>query len=123
MQDIMDPKRPPDVEVGQSAEARRDGYPAVAAWMARDPDNETFIYRKFDRLSARNLLNLQSELIYLELKLESFDNETWTSGDQDLKQSARKWETFVKNAEVREEEKKRMELNREIRIKLREYRQ
>ena len=118
----MDIKRPPDVEIGQPPEARRDGYPAVAAWMARDPDNETFIYRKFDKLSARNLLNLQSELIYLEWKLENLDNETWTSGDQVLKQSARKWETFVKNAAVREEEKRRMELNIEIKIKLREYR-
>src|SRR5277367_1163522 len=113
---------PPDIEVGQPPEARRDGYPAVAAWMARDPDNESFIYRKFDKLSARNLLNLQSELINLESKLEKFDNETQNSNDQVLKQSARKWEIFVRNAAVREEEKKRMELNMEIRVKLREYR-
>lgn len=36
----------------------RNGFPAVAAWIARDLDNETFIFRKFDELTARNLLHL-----------------------------------------------------------------
>jgi hypothetical protein len=81
LRDIIDNKKPPGVEVGQPPGTRRDGYPAVASWMARDPDNEIVIYRKFDILSVRNLLNLQSEIIYLESKLESLDNETWTSGD------------------------------------------
>jgi hypothetical protein len=68
-------------------------------------------------------LNLQSELIDLESKLEKFDAEARTSEDQVLKQSTRKWETFVKNAAEREQEGKRMELNKEIRAKLREYRE
>ena len=84
-----------DIEIGASPEARRDGYSAVAAWIARDPDNETFIFRKFDRLSARNLLYLQSELFALEEKLEQFDRETAESNDIDLKQSARKWDIFA----------------------------
>lgn len=112
-----------DAEAGRPPEAWRDGYPAVAAWMTRDPDNESFIYRKFDKLSARNLLSLQSELIELESKLERFDSEARSSNDQVLKQSGRKWETFVKNAGEREQEKQRMELNKEIRTKLREYRE
>ena len=112
-----------DTETGRPPEAWRDGYPAVAAWMIRDPDNESFIYRKFDKLSARNLLNLQSEMIDLEAKLEKFDDECRNSNDQVLKQSNRKWETFVKNAAEREEEMKRMELTKEIRGKLREYRE
>ena len=57
-------------------EARRDGFPAVADWIARDPDNETFIFRRFDELSVRNLLNLQSELIELETRLRALDEET-----------------------------------------------
>jgi hypothetical protein len=116
-------RKPLDTEAGRPPEAWRDGYPAVAAWMTRDPDNESFIYRKFDKLSARNLLNLQSELIDLESKLEKFDAEVRSSEDQVLKQSTRKWETFVKNAAEREQEGKRMELNKEIRAKLREYRE
>jgi hypothetical protein len=116
-------RKPLDAEAGRPPEAWRDGYPAVAAWMTRDPDNESFIYRKFDKLSARNLLNLQSELIDLESKLEKFDDESRKCNDQVLKQSTRKWETFVKNATEREQEGKRMELNKGIRAKLREYRQ
>ncbi len=112
---------PPDVELG----IPRDGYPALAAWIARDPDNESYIFRKFDRLSARNLLNLQSHLIGIEEKLDQFDEETRRSRDFDLKQSARRWETFARNAEDpnRPEEKKRMELVGELQVKLKEYRQ
>ena len=50
------------VELGQL----RDGYPALAKWIARDPDNETLIFRRFDRLAARNILHLQAQLIALE---------------------------------------------------------
>ncbi|KAH8784635.1 hypothetical protein BGZ57DRAFT_940407 [Hyaloscypha finlandica] len=114
-------RKPLDPEAGRPPEAWRDGYPAVAAWMAKDPDSESFVYRKFDKLSARNLLNLQSELIDLESRQEKFDEESRNSNDQVLKQSNRKWETFAKNAVVREQERQRMELNKEIRAKLREY--
>ena len=41
--------------------------------------------------------------------------------DMELKQSARKWETYSKNAAVRNEEKVTMELNREIQLKLSTY--
>jgi hypothetical protein len=116
-------RKPLDTESGRLPEAWRDGYPAVAAWMTRDSDNESFIYRKFDKLSARNLLNLQSELIDLEWKLEKFDAEARNCEDLVLKQSTRKWESFVKNAAEREQEGKRIELNKEIRAKLREYRE
>ena len=116
-------RKPLDPEAGRPPEAWRDGYPAVAAWMAKDPDSESFVYRKFDKLSARNLLNLQSELIDLESRQEKFDEESRNSIDQVLKQSNRKWETFAKNAAVREQERQRMELNKEIRAKLREYRE
>ena len=44
------------------------GYPSLAAFIASDKDKSTVIYRRFDRLSARNLLYLQSELAELEAK-------------------------------------------------------
>lgn len=113
---------PSDVE-RDPPEARRDDYPSIAAWMACDQDNETFIYRKFDELSARNLLNMQSEVIELEAKLKALDEETRQGTDTELKQSARKWETFRKNAASRDQERVRMELAKEIRSKLREYRE
>ncbi|RYP21279.1 hypothetical protein DL765_002328 [Monosporascus sp. GIB2] len=61
----------PDLELGHI----RDGYPALAAWIGKDPDNETFVFRKFDRLSARNLLHLQCQLIQLEDEIDELDDE------------------------------------------------
>lgn len=57
--------------------------------MARDPDGETFIYGKFDELSARTLLALQSELIELEARLKELDEKTRRGTNMGLKQSAR----------------------------------
>jgi hypothetical protein len=111
-----------DIELGALPAVDRDGYRAVAAWISRDPDNETFIYRRFDQLSARNLLYLQSELLALERHLERLDAETAKSADMELKDSARRWEIFSKNAENRVEERARMNLVIEIRAKIKEYR-
>jgi hypothetical protein len=111
-----------DIELGALPAVDRDGYRTVAAWIARDPDNETFIYRRFDQLSARNLLYLQSEVLVLERRLERLDAETAKSADMELKDSARRWEIFSKNAENRVEERARMDLVFEIRAKIKEYR-
>jgi len=111
-----------DIELGALPAEDRDGYRAVAAWIARDPDNETFIYRRFDQLSARNLLYLQSELLALEKRLEKLDDETARSADMELKDSARRWEVFARNAETRAEERTRMDIVVEIRAKIKEYR-
>ena len=110
---------PPDIELG----IPRDGYPGLAAWIAHDPDNESYVFRKFDRLSARNLLNLQSQLIALEEKLDRFDRETRQSQDFELRLSARRWETFEKNAEdPNRPERTRMELAKDLQEKIKEYR-
>jgi hypothetical protein len=58
-----------DVELAQPRPAPQppkhlSGYPSFAAFISQDPD--AAIYRKFERLSARNLLYLQSELHHLE---------------------------------------------------------
>jgi hypothetical protein len=47
------------------------GFPQVAS----DPDKTTTIYRRFKRLSARNLLLLQSELAQLEALQNRYDTE------------------------------------------------
>lgn len=74
---------------------RRDGYPALAAWMSRDPDDETLIFRRFKRLAARNTLHLQARLIALEKELDNLDDVAWTSCNEELRQSSRRWETLV----------------------------
>lgn len=55
------------------------GYPAIAECFARDSDRETFIFRRFDELTASNLLNMQSELIHLEARLKDLNNKAHLS--------------------------------------------
>lgn len=51
---------------------RATGYPELAFLISTDMDFS--IYRKFDELSARNLLRMQAELITIEDELRSMDN-------------------------------------------------
>lgn len=115
-----------DVELAfsslSSAEKPSDGYPAVADFIARDPDHEGYIFRRFNRLAARRLLHLQSEIITLEHKQEALDQEARTSNDQDLRLSTRNWEFLRGNAQIREAERKRVELAEQIDVKLEKYR-
>ncbi|KAF2184809.1 hypothetical protein K469DRAFT_666150 [Zopfia rhizophila CBS 207.26] len=100
----------------------RDGYPALAAWIARDPDNESFVFRKFDRLGARNLLHLQSRLIALEHEIDQLDDEARCSNDFERQQSSRRWETLMKySRDPNRPEKKRLEKAKELQALLREY--
>ncbi|KAF2434200.1 hypothetical protein EJ08DRAFT_676152 [Tothia fuscella] len=51
------------------------GFSRLAAFIANDPDKSTTIYRKFQRLSAFNLLHMESELAELEEKIDTMDND------------------------------------------------
>ncbi|KAG7287643.1 hypothetical protein NEMBOFW57_007156 [Staphylotrichum longicolle] len=99
-----------------------DGFAAVAEWIALDPDNEPFIFRKFDRLAARNLLYLQAQIIMLEQELEKLDQDVAQSDDMSLKDAARRWEQLVKqNAEGQEHAQRQVKLIAEIKHALKEY--
>ena len=89
-----------DVEMVSRDRSRENGYASVANWIARDPENETFIFRKSDELRAQNLMYMQSELLMLESRLKSLDSEVQTSNDIDLKDSARTWEEFAKQRDI-----------------------
>jgi len=70
------PFEAPDAETGpRSSPALRDdhprGYPALARFIGSDKD--FFVFRRFNTLSARNLLFLQGELIELEERLQELD--------------------------------------------------
>ncbi|KAH7080210.1 hypothetical protein BKA63DRAFT_238185 [Paraphoma chrysanthemicola] len=107
-----------DVELGRN----RDGYPALANWIARDPDNETLIFRKFARLAARNLLYLQARLTSLESEIDRLDGEAWQSADFEARQSSRRWETLIQHAEdATRPEKQRVAKLDELSTLLREY--
>ncbi|RVD83195.1 uncharacterized protein DFL_007593 [Arthrobotrys flagrans] len=49
------------------------GYPSTAAIISTD--SELSVYRRFDRLNARNFLYYQAELMYLESELDKLDGE------------------------------------------------
>lgn len=100
----------------------RDGYPALAAWIGRDPDGETLVFRRFRNLSARNLLHLQSELIQLEQEINDLDDKARRSTDLDARQASRRWETLTQlAADPTRPEKERLEKVTELSAKIKEY--
>lgn len=107
-----------DLELG----ALRDGYPALAAWIARDPDNETLVFRKFERLAARNVLHLQARLIALEHEINQQDEAARQSVDSKTRQSSRRWETLVECArDASRQETKRLKSLDELKTLLKDY--
>ena len=105
-----------------------NGYATVARSIAQDPDKETYVFRRFDRLTARNLLNLQGDLLVLQDELDALDAKAASSPDPDLHSSMRSWEVLVRNAKGSqdrsgEEERKRIEIAGDLEVKLRKYRE
>lgn len=101
-----------------------DGFPALAAFIASDPDRSTFIYKRFDRLASRNLLILQSELAEMQSQLDAFDREDWAKyqnrgpGYQAALQDLQSWEAYKA---THGPESDRLKLIREIRKTMKEY--
>ncbi|KAF4979430.1 hypothetical protein FZEAL_4373 [Fusarium zealandicum] len=83
---------------GQSDQNESLGFAALSSLMASDKDQELLIFRKFDELSARNLLYLQCELLVVEGDLERCDELVSKSGDTVLEQAAETWEIMVEQA-------------------------
>jgi hypothetical protein len=110
----------PDPENGTQ---RRNGYPDLAAWIAHDPDNESFVFRKFNRLSARNLLNLQNEMLDLEERIDKLDREMGESKDPNVLLSMKRWEDYSRRAnQLPGPERQKKELEKDLREKIKEYR-
>jgi hypothetical protein len=119
-----------DIELGRARDESldfklgrvRDGYPALARWIAQDPDNEPFVFRKFSRLSARHILHLQARLFTLEHEIDQLDEAAKTSSDPVARQASRRYETLIehKDNESRKE-KERVEKLEELGGLLKEY--
>ncbi|KAK3334205.1 hypothetical protein B0T19DRAFT_420296 [Cercophora scortea] len=97
-----------------------DGYPSLAAFIASDRDGTAIIFKRFNRLAARNLLFLQSEIAELQAQLDAFDTQDSDISNQETMQSLRNWNDYKARASTNPS---RMNLVRQIRETLRDYRE
>lgn len=112
-----------DVDNRSSRTKHIGNFASLAAFIKSDKDYSSSIYRRFDRLTARDLLYRQSELVELEARQHAFDKEDLYV-DMTKKASSRNWTVFADRAKdpSNDYERTRMELAMEIRDKLKEYR-
>lgn len=131
-----------DLELGQrnrpSVDPKPAGYAQWASWIASDPDSEPFVFRKFDELSALNLLYLQGEMIHLEVQLKELHLEEVRQPDIDSINMARQWEALFEqcmppeptegtnppqaDSKASTRAKTKMKLILQLREKMKEYR-
>ncbi|KAH9205646.1 hypothetical protein DL95DRAFT_375952 [Leptodontidium sp. 2 PMI_412] len=105
-------------EISEAWEQFPEGYPRFAAFIAHDVDKSTMICRRFERLAARNLLYLESELFELEAKQDKLDEDD--RNDPQRRRDLRKWEP----ARIRREASQiatRLEVAFTIRKAIKEY--
>ena len=109
-----------ELAVADGPPKRLFGFPSFAEFIARDKD--AAIYRRFERLSARSLLYRQSELHDLEAQVEDLDREDAKDIDnEEAQQAAVDWRCFSTHAGG--QARKRRELQANINIKIKEYRE
>lgn len=73
------------------------GFPQTAQFLAADPDKSAVIFRRFDRVSIRNLLNLEGRVAALESiqkNLDREDNDQHWQNDH-IAAAAQSWEDFA----------------------------
>jgi hypothetical protein len=107
------------------------GFPRVADKIACDPDGTSTIFRRFDRLSARNLLFLEAQLAELEARQNISDEQDLIAASSTTVESHSDWRKFEAYATERNgdgsfakpEQAAKMELALEIKEKLNEYRE
>ncbi|KAH8803454.1 hypothetical protein F5884DRAFT_507896 [Xylogone sp. PMI_703] len=106
-----------------------NGFPRVADKIASDPDKTTTIYRRFDRLAARNLLYLEAELAELEALQDQYDLTDLNAASQIVISSQSDWRRFEKYGNEKDAEGNytqpdqaaKMKLALQIKEKLKEY--
>jgi len=107
-----------------------NGFPRVADKIASDPDKTTTIYRRFNRLSARNLLFLEAEIAELEALQNKYDADDLLAANQVAIECHSDWRKFERYANEKDQDGKllqpnqavKMDLALKIKRKLKEYR-
>ncbi|KAL2060237.1 hypothetical protein VTL71DRAFT_9632 [Oculimacula yallundae] len=97
---------------------RLDGFPSLSHFISLD--NDAAIFRRFDRLGARNLLSLQSIVISLEKKLDDHDRNDakQPSGNPATRSAARRVPRTEDGDDI-----ERVELMEQIAVAMRNYRE
>lgn len=99
------------------------GFSSLAAFMSDNAHSESFVFQRFDRLTARNLLYLQSELAELQRKMDEFDRQDdQPPYDLEARRCARSWEDFERVKDHDSKQQERWALMIKIRETLQEYR-
>ena len=121
-------ERSGEVETGRAYrdtpwEQYPDGYSKFATFLTADPDKSTTIFRRFDRINARNLLVLESEIAELEARLDRIEME---GGGRDFLASERSWEMLnyqanMEKGKIGDEAREIVLITMELRAKLKEY--
>ncbi|KAF3916163.1 hypothetical protein AA313_de0204659 [Arthrobotrys entomopaga] len=93
------------------------GYPSTAAIISTDA--ELSVYRRFDRLNARNFLYYQAELMYMESELDKLDEEDRLIREPEAKAHLRHFQELWYAQD--EQTRKRRRLVKDMRYLLREY--
>ena len=109
-----------ELELQSAAERQRlEGYPSFAEFIAKDKD--AAIYRRYESLSARNLLYQQSELHELEKQAAELDKEEAAKiENENAQQAARQWSHYINDQS--EQGCARRALQDKIKVKMKAYR-
>ena len=73
------------------------GFPQTAQFFAADPEKSNVIFKRFDKISIRNLLNLEGRIAALEAVQDELDKDDYIlhRNNKDIIVTARSWEDFA----------------------------
>ena len=110
-----------DLEKDHSRMMPLTDSPSLATFITSDKDKSPSIYKRFERLSARNILHLQSESMELEAQQDEYDTQVASLG-LEAKKSLRDWTVLKEQASQSTALGVRgLSLAREIREKLKDH--
>jgi len=115
-----------------------DGFPKIAEFIAKDPDKAAAIFKRFDPVSYRNLLYLQSKVAVLQKRQAAFDEEDAKEESKERSDEAVRCATSWEDFEIKGKaaangsepdtlqedarQQKRWKLSEDIQIAVKEYR-
>lgn len=119
-----------DIEKASDEVLYLTGFGSFSGVIASDSEHTSAIYKRFDRLAARDLLYYQSELAELQARQDLYDKEDaigvsgLSTEWEEIRQNAQDWTLFKRSADADAPDgrwKKRMGLAMETRRVMKEY--